>query len=66
MKQSKIITQEPKPFENPNIGDIKSVTIKHPKTSRKLSKTIRQAEKVSQVGSNSSLYSDTKKVQIFE
>ena len=37
--------------------DIKSVIAEHPKTSHKLSKTIRQAEKVS---SNSSLYSDTK------
>ena len=34
----------------------------HPKTSHKLSKTIRQAEKVS---SGSSLYSDTKKGEIF-
>ena len=37
----------------------------HSKTSHKLSKTIRQAEKVSQVGSNSFLYSDTKKVKMF-
>ena len=44
-------------MENPNIVDIKSVITKRPKTSHKLSKTIRQAEKV---GSNSSLYSDTK------
>ena len=42
VKQSKIITT--KIFENPNIVDIKS---EHPKTSHKLSKTIRQAEKVS-------------------
>ena len=50
-----------KTFENPNIVNIKSVIIEHPKTSHKLSKTIRQTEKVSEVGSNSSLYSDTKK-----
>ena len=62
VKQSEIITYQPKTFENPNIADIKSVITKHPKTSHKLFKTIRQAEKV---GSNSSLYSDTKKVNIF-
>ena len=37
-KQYKIITQEPENFENPN----RSVIIKHPKLSHKLSKTIRQ------------------------
>ena len=37
-------------MENPNIINIKSVTIEHPKTSRKLSKTIKQAKKFSQVG----------------
>ena len=41
VKQSKIITQHPKTFENPNIVDIKSVIIAHPKTLHKLSKTIR-------------------------
>ena len=51
VKQSKIITQQPKTFESPNIIDTKSVIIKHPKT--------RKAEKVFQVGSDSSLYSDT-------
>ena len=64
VKQSKIITQQRKTFESPNIFDIKSVVIEHPKTSHKLSKTIRQAEKVTEVGSgesyNSSLYSETK------
>ena len=65
VKQSKIITQQPKTFENPNIIGIKLVNIEHTKTSHKLSKTIRQAEKVSQVGSNSSLYNDTKKLKIF-
>ena len=38
-------------FKNPNIVDIKSVITEHPETSHKLSKTIRQAEKL---GSNSS------------
>ena len=33
--------------ENPNIVDIKSVFIEHLKTSRKLPKTIKQAEKAS-------------------
>ena len=52
------ITYQPKTFKNTNIVDIKSVITVHPKTSDKLYKTIKQAEKV---GSNSSLYSDTKK-----
>ena len=57
-KKKKITTYQAKAFENPNIADIKSVITEHPKTSHKLSKTIRQAEKV---GSNSSLYSDRNK-----
>ena len=61
VKQLKIITQQPKTCENPNIVDIKSVITEHPNTSHQLSKPIRQAEKV---GSNSSLYSDIKKVKI--
>ena len=70
MKQSNIITQQPKTLENPNIIDIKSVTIEHPKTSNKLSKTIRQAEKVSQVGGagkncSSSVYSEPTKSETF-
>ena len=51
VKQSKITTQQLKSIESLNILDIKWVTIGHPKTSQKLSKTIRQAEKVSQIGS---------------
>ena len=62
VKQSKIITYKLKPFENSDIIDIKSVITKHPITLHKLSKTIRQFE---EVGSNSSLYSDIKKVKIF-
>ena len=58
VKQSEIIIYQPNTFENPNIVDMKSFITEHPKTSLKLSKTIRQAEKV---GSNSSLYSNTKK-----
>ena len=55
VKQSEIIAYLPETFDT---LDIKAVTTEHPKTSHKLSNTIRQAEKV---GSNSSLYSDTKK-----
>ena len=54
VKQSEIITYQLGIFENPNIVDTKLVIIEHPKTSQKLSKT-------EKVGSNSSLYSDTKK-----
>ena len=61
VKQSEIISYQSKTFENSNIVDIKSVITEHPKISHKLSKTITQGEKV---GSNSSLYSDTKKVKI--
>ena len=70
VKRSKIITQQPKHFKNPNIVDIKSVIIDYPvKTLHKLSKNIWQSEKVSLVGSgkisNSPLYSETKKVKNF-
>ena len=68
VKRSKIITQLLKSFENPKIVDIKSVTMEHPKTSCKLSKTIRQTKKVFQVGSgkssNSPLYSETKNFSV--
>ena len=61
MRRSKIITQQPKTLENPDIIDIKSVTIQHPKTSYELSKTIRQAKMISQLASgknfNKPLYS---------
>ena len=57
-KRSKIITYQPKTFENPNIVDINSTITEHPKTSHNLSKTIIQAEKV---GFNCFLSSDTKK-----
>ena len=65
LKRSKIISQQPRTFENPNIVDKKSFTIEHPKTSRKLSQTIKQSKRVSQVGSgkssNSPSYNKTKK-----
>ena len=44
-------------FENSNIFWYRFIYYRHPKTSHKLSKTMRQAEKVN---SNISLYSDTK------
>ena len=62
VKQSEIITYQPKTFENPNIDDIKSFITEHPETWHKLSKAIRKGEKVS---SNNSFYSDTRKVKIF-
>ena len=58
VKPSEINTYQAKTLENRNIVDIKSVITEHPKTSHKLSKTIREAKKV---GSNSSLYSTSKK-----
>ena len=58
VKQSEIITYQPKIFVNPNSVDIKSVITEHPKNSHKFSKAIRKGEKV---GSNSSLYSETSK-----
>ena len=42
VKQSEIITYQPKTFENPNSVDIKLVITEHSKISRILSKTIRQ------------------------
>ena len=62
VKQSEIITYQPKTFQNPNIVDIKSIIKEHAKTLNKLSKTIRLVEKVD---FNSSLHSDTKKVKNF-
>ena len=52
------MTYQPKTSENSGVVDIKSVITGHPETSHKSSKTIRQTIKV---GSNSPLYSDTKK-----
>ena len=52
VKQSEIITHQPNAFKNPNIADIKPIITERPKTLYKLTKTIKQAEKV---GSNSCL-----------
>ena len=51
VKRSKIITHKLKSIESPSIADMKSVTLEHPETSNKLSKSIRQPKKVFQVGS---------------
>ena len=64
LSDQKIITQQLKTVEKQNIIGIKSVTIEHPIASRKLSKTIKQAKKVSQAGgfgkkSSSPLYIET-------
>ena len=45
VKQSKRITYQPKTYENPITVDIRSVITEHPKTSLKLSKTIRRMKK---------------------
>ena len=66
VKISKIIIRQSKIFENSNIVDTRSVIIEHPKTSHKLNKAIRQAQNVSQVGSNNLLYNHTKKGKNFE
>ena len=65
-KISKIITHQPKSIESPNVVDIKSASIETPRTSHKLSKTIRQGQVVD-AGRNSInlLYSDTTKCEIF-
>ena len=65
VKQWKIITQQSKTLENPNIVDIKLVIIEHPKTLHKLSKTIRHSQKDSQIGYNSSLHSGKKTLKTF-
>ena len=44
VKQSEINADQPNIFEHPNIVDIKPVITGHPKTSHKLSKTIRKDE----------------------
>ena len=65
VQQLKIITQQPQTLKNSKDVDIKTVFTENPKTSHKLSKNSGQAEKVSQVDSNSYLNSGTKKVKIF-
>ena len=46
VKQSKIITQQPKSVESPNVVGIKLVFIEHLKTSHIIFNIISQAEKV--------------------
>ena len=46
VKQSKMIFQQQKTLENPNIVDIKSVFVEHRKYFLKLSKIIKQAKNV--------------------
>ena len=46
-KKPKKLVKRSRTIENPNISDVKSVTIEHPKTSSKFSKTIKWAKKVS-------------------
>lgn len=46
MKQSKIITHQPKSTESPNVVDIRSVTLENPRTSPNLSITIGQGKKI--------------------
>ena len=65
LKQLKIITQQTKTFKNLNNIDIKPIIINIQKLHIHLFKTIRKVEKVSLVGSNRSLYSDTKKWNFF-
>ena len=72
VKRSKIIFEQAKTLGRPNIFGIKSAIMEHPETSNKLLKTIKQAEKVSQVSasgagknSNSSLNSKTNKSEGF-
>ena len=59
VKQSEIITYQPDTVENPNIVDIKSVITNTPKNSHNY-------PRLKKVGSNISLFSDTKKVKIFK
>ena len=48
VKREKVNAEQSKTLQNSNIViDIKSAIIEHPKTSHKLSKTLKQAEKVS-------------------
>ena len=66
-KLSKITAWQPKTTENSNIVDIKSSIIKYPEISYKLCRTIKQAEKVSQICSaDSLLFSETKRGMFLE
>ena len=61
-KSIKSNCSKPKTIKNPKIVDIKSAIIEHPKTSGKLSKTLKQAKKIgSGKKFESPLYRETKK-----
>ena len=67
VKLSKVIAQQQKTIANPIIVHIKSSIIQHPKSSHKLCKTIKQAEKIPQmVGADIPLYSEQNKWQFFK
>ena len=66
VKRLKIVTQQPKPIESPNVVDLKSVTMERPKTSYRLSKTIKHCKKVAAGKDfNIHFYSKTTKHEIF-
>ena len=69
LEQPKITSQQLKNMKTSNNVDIKSVIIQYSKILHKLSKNIRQVEKVSQIGvgkgSNSHSYSERKKNYFF-
>ena len=56
VKQSEIITYQPRTFQNPESAAIQSVITQHPEASHKLSITIGKGKKFV---SNSTLYNDT-------
>ena len=62
IKESEIITYQPKTFEKSNITDKKSSIPEHPKTTSKLGKTIGKAEKL---GFKSYLYIHTENSENF-
>ena len=66
VRRPKIINKQPKSLENTHIVVIKSVTIEHPKTFFKLSKTTRWSKNIPQVNradKNSNIYSETTKAK---
>ena len=72
VKQSKTIIKEPELRKTNKIIELKQVNIEHPEYSHKLTKTIKETEKVSEIVSpgkkiNNPLYSDTtKRGKVFE
>ena len=59
------MTQNLKTFEDPNIIDIEPVIIEHQKLNINYLRLSERPKKVSQLGSNSYLYSDTKKEKFY-